>query len=90
MSKKTTPVHRIRHGGVEAAIWKNEGQNGPFFSVTFKRSYRTSEGDYKDSRAYTTRDLSALASAVMEAQIWISTNTPAEPANKPATKKKAS
>jgi len=92
MSKqKNTPVQRIKRGAIEAAIWKNDGKTGPFHSVTFKRSYKTAEGDYRDSHAYTLRDLFDLVRCVIEAQMWMATTVaPAADAADPATRKKAS
>jgi hypothetical protein len=36
-SNKVQPAEQIRIGSVKAAIWKNEGDNGAYFTVTFQR-----------------------------------------------------
>lgn len=38
------PIQTLRDGALKASIWKNEGSNGPFYSVTFGRTY-TDEAD---------------------------------------------
>ena len=35
------PVHEVRLGKVKAAIWRNETEAGPRYSVTFSRIYKT-------------------------------------------------
>ena len=34
---KKRPVHELRIGRIRAAIWRNEGSNGPWHSVSFER-----------------------------------------------------
>jgi len=41
--EKSKPVHKIRAGMLELAIWKNDGEEDPWFSVTASRSYK--QGD---------------------------------------------
>lgn len=66
------PVHSVRIGPVEAAIWRNETKDSrPFFSVTVKRSYKDESDTWRDSGSYGERDCLALARAVLEAQAWI-------------------
>jgi len=66
------PAKSIRLGAIEAAIWENEGKNGPFYSVTVKRSYREGE-TWKDSGSFGERDCIALARIALEANAWIGT-----------------
>lgn len=33
------PIQTLRDGAISASIWKNEGSNGAFYSVTFGRTY---------------------------------------------------
>ena len=57
---KLPPVMEVRCGNIRAAIWKNEGGSGPWYNVTFTRSYR--EGtDYKTSGSFGRDDLLILA-----------------------------
>lgn len=66
------PAHAVRVGAVEAAIWQNERKDGtPFYSVTFKRSYKDGD-DWKESPSYGERDCVSLARAALEATAWIS------------------
>lgn len=66
------PVHSVRVGSIEAAIWGNEKKDGtPFLSVTFKRSYKGDGDEWKESSSYGERDCLSLARAALEAQAWI-------------------
>jgi len=64
MTKKTTkqrPVETIRDGALKAAIWKNESENGPFFAVTFSRTYKNGNGELHDTDSYSGAQLLRLA-----------------------------
>ena len=78
MSDKTTadkarkPVHKLRDGAIELAIWKNEGDKGAFFSVTHRRSYKQGD-EWKESDSYGQDDLLTLAKLLDLAHTWILT-----------------
>ena len=57
---KTRPVETLRDGAIKAAIWKNESENGPFFSVTFARTYKNGE-ELKDTDSFSGSELLRLA-----------------------------
>jgi hypothetical protein len=70
--KPQKPVHTLRDGAIEVAIWRNEGDKGPFFSVTHRRSYK--QGDqWKESDNYGQDDLLGLAKLLDLAHTWILT-----------------
>jgi hypothetical protein len=71
--EKRKPVHSIRVGNVEAAIWVNKSQNGSFHSVTFSRKYRTEEGT-RNADSYSNNDLLVLAKAADFAHTWTQEN----------------
>ena len=41
------PVAKVKSGAVVGTIWQNEGQNGPFYTITFSRSYKDREGNWQ-------------------------------------------
>ena len=57
------PVANIRVGSVQASIWRNQNDNGPFYSTTLKRSYKDKDGSWKDTDSYGPTDLLELAKA---------------------------
>ena len=54
------PVAKVRIGLIAASIWERKSENGTFYSVTFERRYRDSEGNFKTSHSYDAQDLLAL------------------------------
>lgn len=76
------PVHTIRYGAVRAAIWRNLVDNGnasrPLYCVTFSRSYKDGENNWKESGSFGHDDLLLLAKAADEAHTWISRQRTAE------------
>ena len=57
---KVQPVEEIRIGSIKAAIWRNEGESGPRFNVTFQRLYRTEEGKWLSTTSFGRDDLLVL------------------------------
>lgn len=55
------PAVTLTDGALRAAIWKNQGPNGPIFSVTFSRSYKNAEGEYRDSTSFSGANLLKIA-----------------------------
>ncbi len=51
-------------GRITACIWKNTTEKGSFYTVTFERRYRDSEGNWKSSHSYSVEDLLPLAKAM--------------------------
>lgn len=57
---KVQPVEEVRIGSIKAAIWRNEGESGPRFNVTFQRLYRTDEGKWQSTGSFGRDDLLVL------------------------------
>ena len=57
---KIQPVEEVRIGSVKAAIWRNEGESGPRFNVTFQRLYCTEEGKWQSTAGFNRDDLLVL------------------------------
>lgn len=66
----TKPVHKIRMGRIQAAIWANAHSGRTFYSVTAERRYRSGES-WKTSTSFGQQDLLALAKVIDEAHSWI-------------------
>lgn len=61
MSEPKKPVSRITLHPVSAGIWRDEGEKGAFYAVTFERSYRDAEGDWKTSASFAGGELLLVA-----------------------------
>ncbi len=78
MSNKTTsdkagkPVHKLRDGAIEVAIWRNEGEKGAWYSVTATRTFKQGE-EWKQTESFGQDDLLALAKLLDLAHTWILT-----------------
>ncbi|MEM1344395.1 MAG: hypothetical protein AAGI34_07410 [Pseudomonadota bacterium] len=58
---KTPPEETLRDGNLKASIWRNESEKGPYWSVTFAKTFRDHEGNYKDAQSFTGTDMLRLA-----------------------------
>lgn len=62
------PIGEVRDGWLSGTIWGNEGSNGTYFTVTFKRGYKDKEsGEIKDTSSMNADDLLKLANLATEA-----------------------
>jgi hypothetical protein len=66
---KDKPAHKIRHGTLEVAVWRREGEKGPFCSVSMSRSSKQGD-DWRQSDSYGVDDL-LLAMLLDQAHTWI-------------------
>ena len=57
---KPQPVEEVRIGSIKAAIWRNEGESGPRFNITFQRLYRTEDGKWLSTNSFSRDDLLVL------------------------------
>lgn len=68
------PVHTVRYGAIQAAIWRNIVDNGnasrPMYSVTFSRSYKDGN-NWKATSSFRLEDLLVLAKAMNDAHTFI-------------------
>jgi hypothetical protein len=64
------PVHKIRAGAIEVAIWQRESDKGPWFNVTMSRTYKQGE-EWKQADTFGTDDLLLLAKLLDQAHSWI-------------------
>ena len=68
---KQRPAQTIRYGRLQAAIWRQESETGPWYSVAFARSYRDQAGNWQSSGSFGRDDLLVLAKLADQAHTWI-------------------
>jgi len=67
----TKPIHEIRLGTIQAAIWANENRpNDVWFGVTVSRRYNDGPC-WKDSSTFRRDDLPVVAKIMEMAYAWI-------------------
>lgn len=59
--QKQQPVKVLRDEDIKAAIWRNEGKHGVYFTATFNRSYLDEKENYQTTQSYTSNSLLRLA-----------------------------
>src|SRR6516165_7570693 len=68
---KQRPAQTIRYGRLKAAIWRQESDKGPWYSVAFARSYRDQADNWQSSGSFGRDDLLVLAKLADQAHSWI-------------------
>jgi len=61
------PAAKVRLGRIQASIWENPSENGPYYIVSFERRYQDTEGNWKSSPTFKVDDLLLLAKAADKA-----------------------
>ena len=68
---RNQPVHHIRMGRIDGAIWQNHSENGIWYNVTFSRSYKDGNDEWKSADSFSGDDLLLVAKVADEAHSWI-------------------
>jgi len=61
MSDSKKPAARINMHPITGSIWRNEKDEGVFYSATFERSYKDEAGNWKYTNSFNSGDLLLLA-----------------------------
>ncbi len=63
---KNKPVKHIQVGGIQIAIWQNDGEDGPYYKAgSPELRYRDVAGEWHTGKSYGHRELINLAKAAM-------------------------
>lgn len=62
-TESNKPVDRVDVYPVYAAIWRNNSDKGPYYSVTFEKRYRDKDGNWTGTQSFSGDDLLQLAKA---------------------------
>lgn len=68
---KQKPAAEFRLGRITAAVWRNSGTNGDFYSVTPTRLYKPEGGDWQRSDSFGRDDLPLVSKVCDMAHTWI-------------------
>jgi len=75
MSDKTRPAKKFRAGAVTATIWKNRTEDDKEYStVSFERSYKDKNGEWKTSNSLRVNDLPKAAMVLNKAYEFLAMN----------------
>lgn len=67
----STPAHKLRINNISAIIWRNSSDNGSWYSVQIKRSYKNNDDEWRDTDALGQDDLLTAAKLLDQAHTWI-------------------
>lgn len=72
MATNNKPANTLRCGNINATIWQNVSETGPFFSTTFSRPFKDQSGAWRNRTSFGLNDLEALLTVAREAKERIS------------------
>ena len=64
------PAHKFRDGTLQVTIWRNHGENGPWYSVIPSRGYKKGD-DWKETDSLRDDDLLPMGKLLDLAHSWI-------------------
>lgn len=67
MSENKPPIHKIKVGLIEVAIWEQEGDKGKFPTFSFQRSYTDNDNNWKQTNSLRKQDLPQAILALQKA-----------------------
>lgn len=65
------PAQKFRAGRLEATVWEQQGDQGVWYSVTFRRNYKDAQGNWQSSESFGLDDLLGLGELARLAWNWI-------------------
>lgn len=72
---KNKPVKEFRSGNIRAVVWLNESENGTWYSINLTRSYKISDGTWKETAQFNRDDLLIVSKLAEIAYHYISTQS---------------
>lgn len=67
----TQPAHKIRISNVSAIVWRNSGDNGPWYSVQIQRSYKNADDEWRQTENLGVDDILTAGRLLDQAHSWI-------------------
>jgi hypothetical protein len=67
----TAPAHKIRIGALQATIWRNTSDKGPWYSVQVSRSYKAGDDEWRETDSLGHDDLLPAAKLLDLAHTWV-------------------
>lgn len=64
------PLFSTRDGRINLAVWKREGKNGPFLSISITRSQKVGE-EYKNFTTFNTSDLPSVYRVTLQGMEFV-------------------
>ena len=61
------PADTLRDTNLKATIWRNEGDERPFYAASFARAYKDEKGEYRDADTFVGTDLLKLSELARKA-----------------------
>ncbi|MCP1469476.1 hypothetical protein J3E64_001151 [Sphingobium sp. OAS761] len=56
-SESNGPRETLRDGNLKSSIWRNESENGAYYSATLSRTYKDKDGELRDTHSFSGPDL---------------------------------
>ena len=60
------PVETLRDGFLKVTLWRNEGENGPYFTANFAKIYEK-DGELHDGHSFHSSDLLGISELARQA-----------------------
>lgn len=61
------PVETLRDGSLKAPVWRNEGEKGPYYTVSLSKIYEDQKGQVRETNSFTASELLRVAELAREA-----------------------
>jgi hypothetical protein len=71
-AERQKPAHKVRLGRIHGTVWENHhAEQGPWYSVSFTRSYKDGQGQWQSATTFGRDDLLLVAKVADMIHTWI-------------------
>jgi hypothetical protein len=67
-----SPAHKIRVANLHVTIWRNSGDNGPWYSLEPARSYKKGDETWEEVTSLSGDEPLVMAELLRQAWAWVS------------------
>lgn len=60
------PIETLRDGRLKATLWENQGENGPYHTVTLAKVYEGKDGQLQETSSFSAGELLRVAELARE------------------------
>jgi len=71
LDNKNLPEKKFKAGPIAVAVWRNQGEKGAYYSVSFEKRYKTDKEEWRSTKTLSMNDLPKAIVALQKAYEYL-------------------
>ncbi|MBW3011729.1 hypothetical protein KY311_00945 [Candidatus Woesearchaeota archaeon] len=71
IDSKNLPEKKFKAGPIAVAVWRNKGEKGTYYSVSFEKRYKTDKEEWRSTKTLNMNDLPKAIVALQKAYEYL-------------------